>query len=172
MRRHPKVELSSEERDRLRQRVLEFMRDHPGPALVVTTGLDGKPRVRMMGAKHDGKGFTCYLLSVKPSTKEQELERDPEIRLIWHEFDVDNDESDQPLRFVEVRGRAEMVWDVPTIRSFPDYDRGPDGHIMELDDETIANGRYGIIVQPELVRIEGFRPGPRYPVYLKDNLTG
>lgn len=165
MRRHPKVELTPQEAAALRAEVLAWMERRPEPRIVVTTGLDGKPRTRLMGAKNPG-GFTVYLLAVTPSTRDEELARDPEIRILAYQHDADDALSDQPVRFVEITGTAEVVRDPARIRTFPGWDGQPDPYINAYDDRTLAEDRYGIIVHPRRVRVEGFRPGPRWPVYL------
>lgn len=154
----PRIELMPEDEARLRERVRQFLSRYRAPALVITTGLDGKPRFRLMGVRL--AGFTPHLVSIKPSAKLQELQRTPEVTVLWYQYDADDEASDQPLRLVAITGEAEVVLSPAGIRAFP----GPD---QAMSDDELAQTRFGVIVHPTRIRVEGFLPGPRYPVFLR-----
>ncbi|GIW08353.1 MAG: hypothetical protein KatS3mg060_3158 [Dehalococcoidia bacterium] len=154
----PRIALTAEEEADVRARVLQFFERFRSPKIVITTGLDDRPRFRLMGVRM--AGFTPYLVSIKPSTKLQELQRIPEVTVLWYQDDADDDNSDQPLRLVAITGTAELVLSAEGIRAFP----GPD---QAMSDEELARTRLGVIVHPTKIRVEGFRPGPRYPIFLK-----
>lgn len=154
----PRVELTAEEEADLRAKVLRFIERYTSPKIVITTGLDDRPRFRLMGARM--AGFTPHLVSIKPSTKLEELQRIPEVTVLWYQDDADDGDSDQPLRLVAITGVAELVLSPEGIRAFP----GPD---QAMSDEELARTRFGVIVHPTKIRVEGFRPGPRYPIVLR-----
>ena len=154
----PRVDLTPEEEADLRVRVLRFIGRDAAPKLVVTKGLDGKPRFRLMGVRM--AGFTPYLISIKPSAKLEELQADPEVTVLWYQNDAADEDSDQPLRLVAITGDAELVMSAAGMRAFP----GPD---QAMSDEELERTRFGIIVHPTKLRVEGFRPGPRYPIFLR-----
>lgn len=169
MRIHPKASLTDEEQQALRDRVLSFMSTFTKSRIIINKGLNGEPRYRLMGTRNDG--LTVYLVSVKPSQKLAELEADPTISVLYYQYDANEgdvvfpydgiDQSvEQPIRLVAIRGTAEIVTDVARIRQFPG------GPVQPLDDERLAAERFGVIVRPTSVRVEGFLPGPRFPVYL------
>ncbi|GIW08906.1 MAG: hypothetical protein KatS3mg060_3711 [Dehalococcoidia bacterium] len=174
MRIHPAVTLSDAERAAVKARVQHFMATFPAPKIVITRGLDGQPRHRLMGVRT--RGFWCYLITVKPSTKIAELEADPRIQIVWYQYDAHDPGQDQPLRYVAVTGIAELVSTADGMRSLPENDPAKLEHerewrsvnppnITELDDQTLESSRLGIIVRPVRIRVEGFVPGPRYPMY-------
>ncbi|MCS6803372.1 MAG: pyridoxamine 5'-phosphate oxidase family protein [Chloroflexota bacterium] len=154
----PRIELTPEEEAGLRERVLRFIERYRAPKIVITTGLDGRPRFRLMGVRM--AGFTPYLVSIKPSAKLAELQANPEVTVLWYQYDADDAESDQPLRLVAITGEAELVLSPVGIRAFP----GPD---QPMSDDELARTRFGVIVHPTKIRVEGFFPGPRYPVFLR-----
>jgi hypothetical protein len=45
-----RVSLTDEERAEAKRRVLKFLQERRQPVLLITTGLDGKPKLRLMGA--------------------------------------------------------------------------------------------------------------------------
>lgn len=157
----------------LRQTIIEFISRRDAPAQVLTTGLDGRPRIRLMGVWNDE--FTLYIISRKPTHKQAELERDPRIQVIWYRYDVETEGIDQPLRQVIVSGTAELLTSAPALRAMPFYQdtilpqrkpSDPPNRIgIESSDEEIEKVRFGIVVRPTSIRAEGFVPGPRYPVY-------
>ena len=158
MRIHPTIHLTPEQRQEVHDRVISFMTEFRQPKVIVNKGLGGEPRYRLMGARNDG--LTVYLVSVKPSTKLAELEADPTVSVLYYQYDANDPGQEQPVRLVAVRGKAEIVTDVARIRQFPG------GPVEPLDDERLARERFGVIVRPTSVRVEGFVPGPRFPVYL------
>lgn len=159
MRVHPRIELTSDERSDLRRRVLAFVQQSLA-VQVVTRGADGLPRFRLMGGKVEND-FTYKTISIRPSSKIQELEADPYISIIFLRNDVHDSDSDQPIRHVILTGRAELVTSGADIRNLSHW-KFP----HHLDDDTLERTRCGILVHPTTVRTEGFFPGPRYPVYL------
>jgi hypothetical protein len=176
MRIHPAVALSPDERVALKAHVQHFMATFPAPKVVITRGLDGQPWHRLMGVRT--RGFWCYLITVNPSTKIAELEADPRIQIVWYQYDADDPDQDQPLRYVSVTGIAELIRTVEGMRGLPENDPGKlererawrtanPPNITELDDATLATSRLGIAVRPLRIRVEGFVRGPRYPVYFR-----
>ncbi|MCS7003453.1 MAG: pyridoxamine 5'-phosphate oxidase family protein [Dehalococcoidia bacterium] len=156
---HPRIELSDAEEAEVRARAQAFIAQ-PQVTTVITIGLDGRPRWRVMGGR--ATGFVWDAISIKPSSKILELERDPRVTVVWLRYDVREPGIDQPLRMVGIDGVAELVHDGAAIRAmagamFPRH----------LDDATIAQTRVGIRVHPTTIRVEGFLPGPRYPVFLR-----
>jgi len=173
---HPRITLSTTERAALKARIQQFMAEFAAPKIVITRGLDGQPRHRLMGVRT--RGFWCYLISVVPSAKLAELEADPRIQIVWYQYDANDPGQDQPLRYVAVSGVAELVRTAAAMRQFPApvtprepqeaaWRRVNPPTINELDDATLETTRAGIVVRPLLVRAEGFLPGPRYPVYFR-----
>jgi general stress protein 26 len=170
---HPRITLSTTERAALKARIQQFMAEFAAPKIVITRGLDGQPRHRLMGVRT--RGFWCYLISVVPSAKLAELEADPRIQIAWYQYDANDPGQDQPLRYVAVSGVAELVRTAAELRRFPAlvtlreeaWRRVNPPTIDELDDATLEATRAGIVVRPLLVRAEGFLPGPRYPVYFR-----
>lgn len=175
----PRQELTADERRQLAREVLAFLDAwKPIPALVVNQGRDGTPRMRLMGVRN--QGFRLYALSIKPSSKLDELAADPSVAVLWYRYDADPYEyagpdvrtpeqqsqgvpapAAQPLRLVEIRGTATLLPDAASIRAMPG-----DTQIGPLADAEIEARYAGIRIEPRLVRVEGFRPGPRFPVYL------
>lgn len=154
----PRIPLDPTQEADLRERVLAYLASYPGPALIMTRGLDGAPRYRLMGVRRDG--FKPYLVSIKPSAKLAQLQANPEVNILWYRYDANDDQSDQPLRLVSIIGQAELVMHPAGIRAFP-------GHDQNMDDEELERTRFGAIIHPQTVRVEGFFPGPRYPIFLK-----
>jgi general stress protein 26 len=159
MRVHPEVDLTQDELAALSAKA-HALANQPQVVTVVTLGRDGTPRFRLMGGNVTEQ-WRYRTISIKPSSKIQELEANPHISILWKRYDVQEEGIDQPLRFIEVTGRAELIYDGAGIRAisgtkFPHH----------LDDETVGRVRVGIVVHPTKIRIEGFLPGPRYPVYL------
>ncbi len=176
MRIHPQITLNGAEMADLRQRVQEFMATYTLPKLVITTGLDGTPRHRLMGVRVDG--FTCYLISVKPSVKLQELQRNPLIEVVYYQYDANDPGQDQPLRLVALRGNAQLLMTAAEMRAFPEVSQTgsrPQTYATNsvsppptsaMTDDALNESRFGIVLKPDHIRAEGFLPGPRYPVYL------
>jgi general stress protein 26 len=170
----PRVPLTDEQRAEVRAKVLAYLDAYRQPPLVITTGLDGKPNVRLMGAWHDG--FTLYIISRKPTHKLEELQRNPTIMVDFYRYDAEDEGIDQPLRHVVITGTAELLLDAASMKKMPFYDRTvmprskpsdpPNRVTLESDDSTIERERFGIVVHPTSIRVEGFVPGPRYPIYL------
>jgi hypothetical protein len=154
----PRVRLTAEEEAEVRARVLQFIGEYTTAKIIINRGLDGSPRFRLMGVRMEG--FTPYLVSIKPSTKFEELKADPEVTVLWYRYDADDDASDQPLRLVAIKGKAEIVETAEGIRAFP-------GAEQAMDNETLEKTRFGVLVHPTQIRVEGFQPGPRYPIFLK-----
>ncbi|GIW07259.1 MAG: hypothetical protein KatS3mg060_2064 [Dehalococcoidia bacterium] len=171
----PAVRIDDAEREAVRRRVVEFIREYRQPAIVITNGLDGEPRVRLMGAWSDGE--KVYLISRKPTHKLAELQRDPRITIDFYRYDADDPGIDQPYRHVVVTGRAELLLDASRMKQMPFYDQTvqprrkpsdpPNRVTMESDDATIERERFGIVVHPTRIRAEGFVPGPRYPLVFR-----
>ncbi|MCS7002015.1 MAG: hypothetical protein NZ518_04115 [Dehalococcoidia bacterium] len=174
---HPKIRLAPDDLRALRDRVLAFMAEFAAPKIVITKGLDGQPRHRLMGVRT--QGFTCYLISVKPSDKLAELQADPTIQIVWYQYDANDPGQDQLLRLVAVTGTAQLVMGAAALRAFPTHSRAKleaqsdwskpgitPPNLEDLSDDVVDASRFGIIVRPRKVRTEGFIPGPRYPVYL------
>ncbi len=173
MRIHP---LSPTERQALKERVQRFMAEFPAPKIIITRGLDGQPRHRLMSVRT--QGFWCYLVTVKPSTKIQELEADPRIQIVWYKYDADDPGQDQTLRYVSVSGIAELVRSVEGMRTLPEHnparieqERGwrsvTPPTLDELTDEGLDESRFGVAIRPVRIRVEGFVPGPRFPIYFR-----
>lgn len=160
MRVHPRIELDAAERAAWKRKVLDLIQP-PQTATIVTRDEHGLPRYRLMGGQVD-EDFTYRLISIRPSSKIDDLKRDRYLAAIFHDRDVFNEDNEEGVGFVVITGEAELVETGAGIRAlsnilFPHH----------LDDETIERARCGIILHPTLVRVEGFMPGSRYPVYFR-----
>ncbi|MFN8533414.1 MAG: pyridoxamine 5'-phosphate oxidase family protein [Dehalococcoidia bacterium] len=157
---HPRIELTDAERASMKQKVLDLIQP-PQTATVITRGADGLPRYRLMGGRV-ADDFTYRLISIRPSAKIDELKRDPYLAAIFHYRNIFNDDNEEGVRFVLITGEAELIETGAGIRGFANIN-----FPHHLDDETIQRTRCGVILHPTLVRVEGFIPGSRYPVYFR-----
>jgi PPOX class probable F420-dependent enzyme len=119
--------------------------DQPAFAKLATLRPDGAPQVTVMWYRRDGD--TLRMIAPAHAAKVRNLARDPRVSVV-----VDDPDSD--YRYVELRGRAEIVRDDGAARV--ELRRIATRYIAERADSYVdalsADPRVIIVVHPESVR--------------------